>query len=211
MPSNVTGAVLAIFCIGQFGLTNGLLTPLTTGCQFYPSRAILAPTEANRNGTLMSIKKPIRVRILEGNPSRRPIDLPEVEASGEPFIPEHLPDDARGCIEVIKASMPSGVYSALDSFHLAAFAMAWVIHKRAAHEIGNRDFAFTVPGSTGSQVPSPWIKILNQQATLLATLGDRLGLDPKSRAALKLPGARQQRSKFEGLIGRDPSYDLPSH
>jgi hypothetical protein len=52
----------------------------------------------------------------------------------------------RGCIEVIKGSMPSGVYSALDSFHLAAFAMAWVIHKRAAHEIGNRDFAFTVPG-----------------------------------------------------------------
>ena len=98
--------------------------------------------------------------------------------------------------------MPSGVYSALDSFHLAAFAMAWVIHKRAAHEIGNRDFAFTVPGSTGSQVPSPWIKILNQQAAILASLGDRLGLDPKSRAALKLPNARQQKSKFDGLIGR---------
>jgi hypothetical protein len=43
----------------------------------------------------------------------------------------------------------------------------------------------------------------------MASLGDRLGLDPKSRAALKLPNARQQRSKFEGLIGRDPSYDRP--
>jgi hypothetical protein len=36
----------------------------------------------------------------------------------------------------------------------------------------------------------------------MASLGDRLGLDPKSRAALKLPNARQQRSKFEGLIGQ---------
>jgi phage terminase small subunit len=98
--------------------------------------------------------------------------------------------------------MPSGVYSALDSFHLAAFAMAWVIHKRAAHEIGNPGFAFTVPGSTGSQVTSPWIKILNQQATIMASLGDRLGLDPRSRAALRLPSANQQRSKFEGLIGQ---------
>ena len=141
----------------------------------------------------MSTKKPAVVRILEGNPGKRPIDLSGVEASGEPFIPEHLPDDARGCIEVIQKSMPPSVYSALDSFLLAAFAMAWVIHKRAAHEIGNRDFAFTVPGSTGSQVPSPWIKILNQQATILASLGDRLGLDPKSRAALKLPNARQQK------------------
>jgi hypothetical protein len=36
----------------------------------------------------------------------------------------------------------------------------------------------------------------------MASLGDRLELDPKSRAALKLPSARQQRSKFEGLIGQ---------
>ena len=184
---------------------------LANGCQSGLIGAILAPTEANRCGTLMSTKKPAAVRILEGNPGKRPIDLSGVEASGEPFIPEHLPDDARGCIEVIQKSMPPSVYSALDSFLLAAFAMAWVIHKRAAHEIGNRDFAFTVPGSTGSQVPSPWIKILNQQATILASLGDRLGLDPKSRAALKLPNARQQRSKFEGLIGRDPSYDMPTN
>jgi phage terminase small subunit len=175
---------------------------LANGCQSGLIGAILAPIEANRDGALMSTKKPAAIRRLEGNPGKRVIEECGIDALGEPFIPEHLPDDARGCIEVIKASMPSGVYSRLDSFLLAAFAMAWVIHKRAAHEIGNRDFAFTVPGSTGSQVPSPWIKILNQQATIMASLGDRLGLDPRSRAALKLPSARQQKSKFDGLIGR---------
>ena len=150
----------------------------------------------------MSVKKPAMLRLLEGNPGRRPIDLPEVEASGEPFIPEHLPDDARGCIDVVKSSMPPGVYSRLDSFLLAAFAMAWFIHKRAAHEIGNPAFEWITTNTKGTQVPSPWVKVLNQQAQILASLGDRLGLDPKSRAALKLPNARQQRSKFEGLIGR---------
>jgi hypothetical protein len=34
----------------------------------------------------------------------------------------------------------------------------------------------------------------------LAALGDRLGLDPKSRAALKLP-TQKARSKFDGLRG----------
>jgi phage terminase small subunit len=149
----------------------------------------------------MSVKKPAAVRILEGNPGRRPIDLPEVEASGEPFIPEHLPDDARGCIDVVKSSMPPGVYSRLDSFLLAAFGMAWMIHKMAAIEVSNPAFEWTTTNTKGTQVPSPWLKILNQQAMILASLGDRLGLDPKSRAALKLPSARQQRSKFEGLIG----------
>ena len=90
----------------------------------------------------------------------------------------------------------------LDSFLLAAFAMAWCIHARAEFEIGNPGFVWTVTNTQGRQVPSPWIKILNQQAQLMATLGDRLGLDPKARSALKLPGARQQKSKFEGLIRR---------
>jgi phage terminase small subunit len=154
----------------------------------------------------MSTKKPAVIRRLEGNPGKRLIEESGIEAQGQPFIPEHLMDDARGVIEVIKQSMPPKIYSALDSFLLAAFGVAWTIHKRAAHEIGNPDFQWTVANSAGAPTPSPWIKILNQQASLLATLGDRLGLDPKSRAALKLPNARQQRSKFEGLIGQTGLY-----
>jgi phage terminase small subunit len=149
----------------------------------------------------MRPKKPAAIKRLEGNRGRRTIEEFGVESLGQPFIPEHLMDDARGCIEVIQKSMPPGVYSALDSFHLAAFGTAWAIHKRAAIEVSNPKFAWTARNATGGQVPSPWIKILSQQAAILASLGDRLGLDPKSRTALKLPPARQQRSKFEGLIG----------
>jgi hypothetical protein len=70
----------------------------------------------------MSVKKPAAVRQLEGNPGHRLIEDSGIEALGAPFIPEHLCDDARGIIEVIIQSMPSSVYSALDSFHLAASA-----------------------------------------------------------------------------------------
>jgi len=98
----------------------------------------------------MSTKKPAVIRRLEGNPGRRPIEEAGIEPLGEPFIPEHLPDDARGCIEVIKSSMPSSVYSALDSFHLAAFGVAWAIHKRAAIEISNPAFQAIVKNATGA-------------------------------------------------------------
>jgi phage terminase small subunit len=125
---------------------------------------------------------------LEGKPGRRPVLEAMVEAYGEPFVAEHLMDDARGCIEVIKASMPPNVYSRLDSFHLAAFGMAWAVHKRAALEISNPLFEWI----TDNGKPHGWLRILNDQAAKLATLGDRLGLDPKSRAALRLPNAEQK-------------------
>lgn len=97
--------------------------------------------------------------------------------------------------------MPANIYSALDSFLLAAFAMAWVVHQRAVLEISARDFKF-LHEVNGTLAPNPWLSIMNKQAVILASLGDRLGLDPKSRASLRLPNARRQKSKFDGLIGR---------
>ena len=148
-------------------------------------------------------KKLAALEKLDGNPSKRVIEESGIEALGEPFIPEHLSDDARGCIEAIKMSMPTGVYSALDSFLLSAFATAWALHKLAAHKINAPDFRHVYGvGDNGAEAQSPWLAILNKQAALMASLGDRLGLDPKSRAALKLPGAKQRKSKFAGLIGQ---------
>jgi len=56
---------------------------------------------------------------LDGNPSHRLIHESGIEGLGEPFVAEHLMDDARGCIDVIKQSMPPRIYSALDSFLLS--------------------------------------------------------------------------------------------
>ena len=149
-------------------------------------------------------KKLAALESLEGNPGKRVIEESGIEALGEPFIPEHLSDDARGCTESIKMSMPAGVYSALDSFILSAFATAWALHKLAAHTINDPKFEHVITvGDNGAEAQSPWLAILNKQAALTASLGDRLELHPKSRAALKLPGAKQRKSKFAGMLGRN--------
>lgn len=152
-------------------------------------------------------KKLPQLNALDGEPGKRGgkglLDF-GIEADGDVFIPEHLHDDARGCIEVICRSMPPKLYAKVDSFILASFATAWAIHKRAAHETNNPEFKWLVVNSAGSLTASPWIKILNSQAQLMASLGDRLGLNPRARADLKLP-AEKPKSKFDGLTGQPGS------
>ena len=140
---------------------------------------------------------------LDGNPGNREIEAYGIEGLGEPFIPEHLVDDARGCVEVIKKSMPPKVYSALDSFLLAAFGTQWAIHKMAAEKIAAPDFEAV--GKRGAI--NRWLTVLDKATGQMLALSDRLGLDPRSRQNLKLPRARQQRSKFADLAaeGAQPS------
>src|SRR5215207_7718774 len=137
---------------------------------------------------------------LDGNPSKRPILGEFLEANGLPFVPDHLPEDAAGCMDVVMASMPERVFSQADTFTLAAFAMAWAAHKRAAHEIASPGFQWVVESdATGMQRPNPWLGILNDQASKMAMLGDRLGLNPKARVGIKLPSERPA-SRFGTLL-----------
>jgi len=145
-------------------------------------------------------KKLSALQHLDGNPSKRLIKESGIEAYGEAFISDHLLMDAKGCVEAVISSMPPGVYRKMDSFLLAAYGMAWATHKRAAEEISRPDFAWIVGHGLGRFAASPWLKILDNQAQLLAALGGRLGLDPTSRQALQLPEQRRE-SRFYGLIG----------
>ena len=140
-------------------------------------------------------KKLKALDVLDGNPSRREIEHLGIESQTEPFIPEHLQDDARGCIEVIKRSMPRRVYSALDSFLLAAFGLAWAMQKEAA-------IAMSAPGFkliNKSGHISRWFAVFEKTTDKMLSLSAKLGLDPVTRQSMKVPGARQQVSKFARL------------
>ena len=156
-------------------------------------------------------KKPSIIEALEGFPCKEALRDTHIAGLGEPFVAEHLMDDARGCIEVVRDSMPVGIYSRLDSYLLAAFGMAWAMHKMAAHKINDPGFeAVYKANDQGLLVQSPWLSILNKQAMMMASLGDRLGLNPAGRAALKLPSEKQQDSKFAGLIAQTRLSNLSS-
>lgn len=155
-------------------------------------------------------KKLPQLAKLEGNPGKRAIDAIGLQATGEAFAPAHLHEDAAACFELIKSSMPPDTYAKVDTFALAAFATAWAWHKRATHEANSPTFTPIVVGSKGQEQPNPWFKILKAMSEEMRTWGDRLGLDPKSRASLKLPDEKPK-SKFDGLIGQQGSSPSLRH
>lgn len=139
---------------------------------------------------------------IDGDTSRHKKLLKDagVTGLGVPFVPTHLMDDARECVVAIQSGMPPGIYAKVDSYVLACFGVAWAMHKRAVEEINDPDFDWVFMDHKGVKRQSPWLKIVNTQASLVAALGARLGLDPLAREGLRLPEQRMQ-SKFHGLIG----------
>jgi len=139
------------------------------------------------------------IRRLEGNPGKRPIKQPPIKPEGEPFGFDNLSEDAQACMEVIWASLPPGVLTRPDSYLIAAYATAWAVHKRASTAL--RDQSLVLKGARGTGTTNPHLRIMNSQARLMASLGARLGVDPVSRMAIRVPDEKETSSKFDGLLG----------
>ncbi|MGC0054539.1 phage terminase small subunit P27 family [Ochrobactrum sp. MYb15] len=139
------------------------------------------------------------IQALKGNPGKRKKRAPSIRPNGDVYIPNYLDDDARECFEMIVSAMPPSTYSATDAGGIAVYAAAWADHKRATEAL--KTLPALVPGSTGNLSVNPWFKIKNEAARIMMAMGDRLGLDPKSRAGLVTP-EEKPKSKFAGLIGQ---------
>lgn len=136
---------------------------------------------------------------LKGNPGKRKTRAPSIKPSSDVYIPNYLDDDARECFEMIINAMPPSTYAATDTGGVAVYAAAWSDHKKATESL--RTEPSLVAGSAGNLTVNPWYKIKNEAARIMMSMGDRLGLDPKSRAGL-VPTEEKKKSKFSGLIGR---------
>jgi len=143
--------------------------------------------------------KPTGLRVLEGNPSRRPINHEEPRPIGEPVCPEHLSDDGKAIWRQIMDSLPPGMIAAADTPLLAAFCEAWSTHKAATEEL-NRDRDLLGKNLAPAGKPSPYIKIASEAARTMATLATRLGLSPADRSGLKVGDHSKGNTRWKGLI-----------
>lgn len=137
--------------------------------------------------------KPLALRVLEGNPSGRPLNHAAPQPKGKAKCPKHLRPEARERWNRIVKSMPPGFYTAADEALLAAYCEAWADHKMATEEITATPLLVTAEGRM-----NPVLVIRNRAAQTMATLAGRLGLSPSDRTGLKSDTAATG-SKWDGL------------
>ena len=142
--------------------------------------------------------KPSKLKLLEGNPGRRPINEREPQPTGPLTKPDFISGDAAREWDRAVAAMPPGLYTAADAPVIAVYCVAWVLFRNALAQVAKE--GMTAIGSTGQKVAHPGLAIAAKQSEIILKASDRLGMSPVARARLTV-GDAPAGGKFDGLLG----------
>lgn len=142
--------------------------------------------------------RPTHLRVLDGNPSKRPLNADEPQPEGSPTCPSTLDREGKAEWKRIERSMPPALYAAVDRALLVQWCRAWSLYCEASAEVA-KDGA--VIETHKGKVKNPWLVIQGEQTSLMISISSRLGFSPADRTRLKMPEQGGPQSKFSGLIG----------
>ncbi len=145
--------------------------------------------------------KPTVLKILEGNPGRRPLNEREPQAPAEvPECPDFLDDEARAeWFRMAPVLEEMGVLTPADRAALAAYCTAysrWVTAERQVQRLG------TIVKSPLKNFPmkSPYLTVADQALETMRKFMVEFGLTPSSRSRIRVPEDRRARDEFDAFL-----------
>jgi len=138
---------------------------------------------------------PTRLKLLAGNPGKRPVGEPEPEpASRLPEPPEHLSDEAkREWLRVGELLVDLGLVSDLDRAALAGYCQAWSRWVEAEEAL--RTYGVVIKSPSGYPMQSPFLAVANKALEQMRGFLIEFGMTPASRS--KVHG--EQRAEADPL------------
>jgi P27 family predicted phage terminase small subunit len=143
--------------------------------------------------------KPSKLRALDGNPGRRPINDREPQPTGPLVKPDFVNGEAAKEWTRVIGAMPPGLYTAADAPVLAVYCVAWVLFRNALAQVARE--GMTAVGSMGQKTSHPSLATIAKQSEIIMRASDRLGMSPVARARLAMDDQTGGGSKFDGLLG----------
>ena len=142
--------------------------------------------------------KPTVLKLLDGNPGKRPLNDREPTApQGVPDPPSWLDDEARAeWFRTVQVLSDMGLMSRADGTALAAYC---TIYSRWVHaEAQVRKFG-TIVKSPEKNFPmtSPYLTVANQSLEAMRKFLVEFGLTPSSRSRIHLPTEGDAASEFD--------------
>ena len=130
---------------------------------------------------------PTKLKLLRGNPGRRPIDTTEPEPPVViPRCPKVLTGEARReWRRITKELEILGLISLLDRAAIAAYCIQWARWVEAEEKIASENaMIFKTP--SGYPIQTPWLAISNKALELMKAFLTEFGLTAASRTRLKV-------------------------
>ena len=132
--------------------------------------------------------KPTRLRVLEGNPSKRPLHTNEpMPRQGAPDKPDDLsPVASEEWDRIVPELDRLGILSPLDRTMLVVYCEAVEIYTLALAKV--RESGVLIKGARGSErVKNPALQIVRDFASMIRVFGSDLGLTPRPVPECRYP------------------------
>lgn len=148
--------------------------------------------------------KPTMVKLMEGNPGRRPLNPAEPKPAPQvPEAPVELSPAGRAEWDRLAGELAAlGMMTNLDRAALAAYCEAYALWSEAITAI--RQYGTMVKSPSGYPMQSPYVAIANKQAELMMRIASEFGFTPASRSRIAVPDERpKQPDLLDGLFKSD--------
>jgi P27 family predicted phage terminase small subunit len=131
--------------------------------------------------------KPTRLKVLTGNPGKRPLN--EGEPRPEFAIPECPPElgpvAQKEWQRLVAELSKLRLVTHLDRAALAAYCGAYAFWAEATEAI--QKYGTMVKSPSGYPIQSPYMAIANRQAEIMMRIASEFGLTPASRSRISAP------------------------
>ena len=139
--------------------------------------------------------KATHLKVVTGNPGRRPLNKNEPKvAAGPPYPPAHLYAEAKTeWRRISKHLYAIGVLTVLDRAPFAAYCQAygrWVRAERSLEKMAEEDpktLGLAVSTSNGNLVQNPLVGTANKALELMLKAASELGMMSPGRSRIEVP------------------------
>jgi P27 family predicted phage terminase small subunit len=135
--------------------------------------------------------KPTRMKLLSGNPGKRPMNMHEPKP--EPMIPDcpaELGPVARREWDRLASELGKlKLLTTLDRAALAAYCGAYSLWAEATDAI--QKFGTMVKSPSGYPIQSPYVSVANRQAEIMMRIASEFGFTPASRSRISTLSERE--------------------
>lgn len=148
--------------------------------------------------------KPTHVKLVNGNPGRRPLNENEPQPQGDlTDPPEWFTDEQRAGWDYAISHAPRGLLRRLDRSTLVVWVVAEDLHRQASISVAKFGLITRSP-KQGEPMQNPYLPIINRQAQIMMKAAAELGFTPSSRSRISVDDGVSKMNPFEknGIFDR---------